>query len=331
MAWGGLNELPATKHRLVAQGRGVEMIVCCGEALIDMLPRTTAAGEAAFAPYSGGAVSNTAVALGRLGVPVEFFSGLSTDLFGQQLCTTLAESNVGTRYAHLSPRPTTLAFVQLADGQAAYVFYDEGTAGRMLAQADLPALGDDATAMLFGAISLIPEPCGSTYEALMRREHGRRVIMLDPNIRPDFIPDRTAHLGRMERMMGMADIVKLSDQDLAWLGATEPQDFVAQWLERGPKLIVLTEGRKGATAWSRDARISVSPPNVAVVDTVGAGDTFNAGLLASLHAQGALSKPAVAGLDEAAILRALELAAGAAAVTVSRAGANPPWRHELGW
>lgn len=307
------------------------MIVCCGEALIDMLPRTTAANEAAFAPYSGGAVFNTAVALGRLGMPVEFFSGLSTDMFGRQLRATLTESNVGTHYAHLSPRPTTLAFVQLTGGHATYLFYDEGTAGRMLSEADLPDLGDDVDAMLFGAISLIPEPCGSTYEALMRREHERRVIMLDPNIRPDFIPDRGAHRARMERMMGMADIVKLSDEDLAWFGGADgPQDVIAQWLGRRPKLIVLTKGSKGATAYSRDVTVSVTPPAVAVVDTVGAGDTFNAGLLASLHGQGALTKAAVAGLDEAAIRSALELAAKAAAVTVSRAGANPPWRHELG-
>ncbi|MDQ2703762.1 MAG: PfkB family carbohydrate kinase, partial [Pseudomonadota bacterium] len=92
------------------------MIICCGEALIDMLPRRSTLDEPAFAPYSGGAVFNTAVALGRLGVPVEFFSGLSSDLFGQQLRATLAESKVGSRYAHISARPTTLAFVQLVDG-----------------------------------------------------------------------------------------------------------------------------------------------------------------------------------------------------------------------
>jgi len=307
------------------------MIVCCGEALIDMLPRMTTANEPAFAPYSGGAVFNTAVALGRLGVPVEFFSGLSSDLFGRQLRQTLAESRVGVRYAHVSPRPTTLAFVQLADGHARYVFYDEGTAGRMLFEADLPDLDDEVEAMLFGAISLIPEPCGSTYEALMRREHGRRVTMLDPNIRPDFIPDRSAHLARMERMMGMADIVKLSDEDLGWFGFAErPRDFVEEWLRRGPKLIVVTRGSRGATAHARGLTVSVTPPRVAVVDTVGAGDTFNAGLLAALHAQGALTRKSIAGLTEAVIRGALELAARAAAVTVSRAGANPPWKHELG-
>jgi fructokinase len=306
------------------------MIVCCGEALIDMLPRTSTANEAVFAPYSGGAVFNTAVALGRLGVPVEFFSGLSSDLFGEQLQASLAASKVGTRYAHIAARPTTLAFVHLVDGHASYVFYDEGTAGRMLTEADLPELGSDVQAMLFGAISLIPEPCGATYEALMRREHGHRVTMLDPNIRPAFIPDRDKHRNRIARMMEMADIVKLSDEDLAWFGeAGTAEEVIARWLQRGPRLIVMTRGAKGATGYSRNHTVTVAPKPVKVVDTVGAGDTFNAGILASLHEQGALSKTAIANLSEAAIRAALELGAKAAAVTVSRAGADPPWKDEL--
>ncbi len=307
------------------------MILCCGEALIDMLPRRSTADEPAFAPYAGGAVFNTAIALGRLGAPVEFFSGLSTDLFGQQLVRVLAESKAGTRYAHFSPRPTTLAFVDLKDGHASYVFYDEGTAGRMLSPENLPHLADDVEALLFGAISLIPEPCGSTYEALMAREHGQRVTMLDPNIRPGFIPDRARHAERIRRMVAMADIVKLSDEDLSWFGeAGSPEDVIRDWLDRGPKLIVLTQGGKGATGYSRDHVVPVAPRKVEVVDTVGAGDTFNAGILASLHEQGLLTKAGVASLSKDAIGAALDLGARAAAVTVSRAGANPPWRHELG-
>lgn len=306
------------------------MIICCGEALIDMLPRRSTLDEPAFAPYSGGAVFNTAIALGRLGVPVEFFSGLSTDLFGEQLRATLAESNVGARYAHLSPRPTTLAFVRLVDGHASYVFYDEGTAGRMLSSADLPVLEGDIDAMLFGAISLIPEPSGSAYEALMQREHLTRVTMLDPNIRPAFIPDKQKHLARIQRMIAMADILKLSDEDLAWFGETgAAEEVMARWLGLGPKLIVLTQGGKGAVGYTKNHKVRVTPEPVKVVDTVGAGDTFNAGILASLHEQKALSKSRIASLSEAEIHGALTLGAAAAAVTVSRAGANPPWRREL--
>ena len=268
------------------------MIICCGEALIDMLPRRSTEDEPAFAPYSGGAVFNTAVALGRLGVPVEFFSGLSSDLFGAATDgVARGEPRSASRYAHVSGRPTTLAFVHLIDGHATYVFYDEGTAGRMLSTADLPVLEGNVDAMLFGAISLIPEPSGSAYEALMKREAPKRVTMLDPNIRPAFIPDREKHLARIERMIAMADILKLSDEDLGWFGAAgAPEDAIARWLDHGPKLVVMTRGSKGATGYTKDHKVTVTPTPVKVVDTVGAGDTFNAGILASLHEQGALSK-----------------------------------------
>ncbi len=306
------------------------MILCCGEALIDMLPRQSPDGEPAFAPYAGGAIFNSAIALGRLGVPTEFFSGLSSDLFGQQIRDVLAASNVGSRYANLSGRPTTLAFVRLDNGHATYTFYDENTAGRMLTEADVPTLGDDIDAMLFGAISLIPEPCGSAYEALMKREHQHRVMMFDPNIRPGFIQDKQAHLGRMHRMLAMADIVKLSDEDLAWFGETGSHDEIAaDWLSKGPKLVIITKGSKGATGYSGRHTVSVTPEKVTVVDTVGAGDTFNAGVLASLHEQNVLTKAAISELSESAVEAALSLGGRAAAVTVSRAGANPPWRREL--
>lgn len=308
------------------------MILCCGEALIDMLPRTTAAGEPAFAPHAGGASFNTAVALGRLAVPTEFFSGLSTDFFGEQVRQVLAESGVGTRHAVLSNSPTTLAFVRLDGGDATYTFHDENTAARLLSERDLPTLGAEIEAMLFGGMCLIPEPCGSAYETLMRREHGRRVVMLDPNIRPGFIADSEAHLARMERMIAMADIVKLSEEDLSWFGEPgDAEEVAARWLERGPKLVIVTSGGKGATAHFGQGRsVTVEARQVEVVDTVGAGDTFNAGVLASLHEQGLLAKTAVATLGEDAIRAALDFGAKAAAVTVSRAGANPPWRHELG-
>ncbi|MBZ9661500.1 carbohydrate kinase [Mesorhizobium sp. ESP-6-4] len=306
------------------------MILCCGEALIDMLPRTTTQGEAAFAPYVGGAVFNSAIALGRLGAPAGFFSGLSSDLFGGQFREALGASKVSSTYAHTSPRPTTLAFVRLTNGQATYTFYDENTAGRMLTIEDLPKLGPEIEAMLFGAISLISEPAGSAYEEFMRREHRSRVMMLDPNIRPNFIPDKAKHLRRIREMMAMADIVKLSDEDLKWFDeAGSHEDVVRNWLERGPKLIVVTHGSEGAVGYSKAHKVTVMPQKVKVIDTVGAGDTFNAGILASLHEQGLLTKAAIGDLPEDAIRQALELGAKAAAVTVSRAGANPPWRHEI--
>jgi len=306
------------------------MIVCCGEALIDMLPRESAAGESCFAPYVGGAVFNTAIALGRLDIPVGFFTGISTDFFGAMLIDTLKASRVDLRYLKRSDLPTTLAFVRLVDGHASYLFYDENTAGRMLELSDLPAIDDAVEAMHFSCISLIPEPCGSTYEALMRREHDRRVMMLDPNIRSNFIRDKPSHLARMKRMLAMADIVKLSDEDLDWFGETgTTEEIAARWLKLGPKLIVVTRGGRGAVAFSARHRVSVDAVKVQVVDTVGAGDTVNAGILASLREQGLLTKAALADLTEEQIRSVIGFAGKAAAITVSRAGANPPWRHEL--
>lgn len=305
------------------------MIIACGEALIDMLPRTSTLGEPAFAPHAGGSVFNTAVALGRLGARSGFFSGISTDIMGQILTGRLDESGVDYRYCARSARPTTLALVQLQDGQASYAFYDENTAGRMLEVSDLPPEGA-ASAWFFGGISLVSEPCGSTYEALQAREAPHAVTMLDPNIRPGSISDEAGYRARILRMIARADIVKLSDEDMHWIMGGGALDALARaMLERGPSLICVTEGKKGARAFTRTGEVSVASPAVTVVDTVGAGDTFNAGLLAALDGHGRLTKPALATLDEGALTAALTLGTRAAAITVGRAGANPPWKAEL--
>ena len=307
------------------------MILCCGEALIDMLPRRAEDGATAFVPHRGGAVYNTAIALGRLGSEVAFLSGVSTDFFGAMLEAGLAESRVATSHLVRSARPTTLAFVALADGQAKYVFYDENSAGRMVAEADLPAIGPEVKALHFSCISLVAEPSGSTYEALARREAQSRVVMLDPNIRRGFIADELAHKARMRRMRALADIVKLSDEDLAWFGEDGSDEEIARrWLAEGPSVVVITHGAKGARAFARDAAADVAGRRVEVVDTVGAGDTFNAGMLHHLDRAGLLSKPALAAITRDQLAAMLDTAARAAAVTVSRAGANPPWAHELG-
>ena len=303
------------------------MILCAGEALIDMLPRKTEAGEDAFAPYPGGAVLNTAIALGRLGAPAGFFYGLSTDFFGDMLRAHLAESGVEDR-SHSSMRPTTLAFVKLVDGQATYAFYDEETAGRMLSPADLPEESPDA--LFIGGISLVGEPVGTAIEALAGRESERAAIVIDPNIRPGFITDETGYRDRIERLLGVADVVKLSDEDLRWLmGDGELSDLARRVCAMGPALVCITEGAEGVTGYAGDRAIRVAARKVTVADTVGAGDTFNAGLMASLHEAGVLTKAHVRDLSNEVIRDALDLGVRAAAVTVSRAGANPPRRDEL--
>lgn len=298
------------------------MILCCGEALIDMLPQ-----GAGFVPHPGGAVFNTAIALGRLGARTGFFSGLSADFFGDMLRASLAEARVDASPCVTAARPCTLAFVRLVDGQASYAFYDEGTAGRMLTEADLPEV--TAEALFFGGISLVVEPCALAYEALLQREAGRRVVMIDPNIRPGFITDAPAYRARIARMLARADIVKLSREDLDWLAPGQGEGFVAGLLAGGTALVLVTDGQKGASAITARHRIAEPARRVAVVDTVGAGDTFNAGVLASLQRAGLLTRPALEILSSEALRAALSLGTAAAAVTVSRAGANPPWPSEL--
>lgn len=299
------------------------MILCCGEALIDMLPRQTTAGEQAFAPYVGGAVFNTAIAIGRLGAPSGYLGGLSQDLFGTMLAEALTASNVDHALCPRSARPTTLAFVTLTDGHAKYAFYDENTAGRMLSEQELPTLGDETSALFFGGISLVSEPQAESYATLCARA-GDRPVMIDPNIRPGFITDEARYRARLDRMLARADIVKLSDEDMDWLGTD------ADTLLRGGAAVVLvTRGADGVDVMTREGARRVAARKVEVVDTVGAGDTFNAGFLAGLHRASLLTRAALAAAWSDDLAKAADLGVQAAAITVSRAGANPPWEADL--
>ncbi|TVP70906.1 MAG: carbohydrate kinase [Rhodobacteraceae bacterium] len=305
------------------------MILCAGEALIDMLPRETADGHPCFAPHAGGAVFNTAVALGRLGVATSFFCPLSDDLFGTQLRAGLEQAGVDHSLSPAVARPCTLAFVTLKEGQAQYAFYDRGTALRDLERAELPVLPDAVTALFFGGISLVDGSCADAFEALCAQS-GDRLVMVDPNIRPGFVRDEAAYRARLERMIAQADIVKLSDEDLHWLmGAGEIASLAQALRARGPRIVAITEGAQGARAFSALGQTHVPAPKVSVVDTVGAGDTFNAGFLAGVSRAGQLRKAALDRLSDTDLRAALALGVAAAAVTVSRAGANPPWAQEL--
>ena len=307
-------------------------ILCCGEALIDMIPVEVQPGVDAYQPCSGGAVFNTAIALGRLDFGTEFLTGLSSDLFGEQLQAFLAESGVATSMCKRTALPTTLAFVKLVEGHATYHFYDENSAGRMFSIDDVGAVPSSIEALFFGGISLAVEPCARTYEAIAVREAADHLIMIDPNIRPGFIADEGAYRTRIDTMFAHADIVKVSDEDLGWLmpDTNDLEVQVNHLLSSGTAIVLVTKGSKGATAYLTDGRtISVASKTVEVVDTVGAGDTFNAGILGKLAELNLLSKSAVRSISDEQVREALAFAAEVAAVTVSRKGANPPWRSEL--
>lgn len=307
------------------------MILCCGEALIDMIPGTDLEGRKAFVPCMGGASLNSAIALGRLGAQVGLVSGVSRDQFGEMLCDAMRENSVDTQFLVRSDRLTTLAMVFLKDGSATYQFYDDNSAGRMIQPADMPALPSNVTALMFGGISLAMDPAADAYAHLLETEGAGRVVMLDPNIRPGFIADEARYRARLDRMLAQSDIVKVSDEDLDWMipGAQSHAEKLQILLTKGPSLVLMTLGAKGAEAYWKGDVVSVPAQPAKVVDTVGAGDTFNAGFLAKLQELGALTRDGFQNLDASQLQAALSLGTRAAAVTVARAGANPPWAAEL--
>ena len=308
------------------------MILCCGEALIDMVAAPSLDGPDGFVPHSGGAVFNTAIALGRLGARAGMLTGLSRDMFGDQLADALKASDVDTTHIIRSDRPSTLAFVKLEDGQASYSFFDENSAGRMIRAEDMPELPSDITALFFGGISLASDPSASAYAALLERQGGPRAVMIDPNIRPLFITDADGYRRRMAAMISQADIVKVSDEDLNWLNPAPltQAEKISAMLDTGPSVVIVTQGAEGAIATLADGTsIAVPAVKTNVVDTIGAGDTFNAGFLAKLSELGLLTPEALGTLDPDALRDAMTYGARVAAITVSRAGANPPWANEL--
>lgn len=308
------------------------MIICCGEALVDMIAIGIDDDQTAFVPHSGGAIFNTAITLGRLGADVGLISGVSEDMFGQQLVRDLKTSKVDTSQLVRSSRRTTLAFVELKDGQASYSFFDENSAGRMVQFEDFPSIEEPASAYYFGGISLASEPSGESYAALAAKMADNSVIMLDPNIRTTFISDEAKYRARLEKLFNVCDIVKISDEDLSWIypDATSLNSAANMILNSGASLVVLTKGEDGSTGFYGDGKsVDISIEKVKVADTVGAGDSFNGGLLAKLSELDLLSKSALKNLNDEQLKQAMAFASKVAAITVSRSGANPPWTHEL--
>ena len=300
------------------------MIVVAGEALIDLVPRGAGA-LAALTPALGGGPFNTAVALGRLGSPAAFCSRVSRDAFGEALLDRLRETGVDVASVQRGDEPTTLAVATLGtDGSAAYSFYVEGTADRLFtAPGALPA---GTRAVSFGTCSLVLEPGASVYEELMRTASARGVFTaLDPNIRAGLVPDADAYRARFRSWLPSVSLLKLSAEDAAWLGGSPKE-----WLAAGPAAVVVTRGGEGLTVFTRDGgEYAVPGERVEVVDTIGAGDTVNAALLHRLAARDALSDAGVAALDAGGWADLLGFAARAAAITCSRAGAEPPYAREL--
>jgi fructokinase len=301
------------------------MIVVCGEALIDVVHN----GDGTQRALPGGGPFNTARALSRLGVPTAFLGRLSTDPLGRQLADSLVADGVSLDLASIGPEPTTIAIANVdSKGLAEYEFQVEGTSAPNLTPDMIPAnLSEDIDALHVGTLGLVLEPMASTLIELLQRERGGRLTMVDPNVRVGLIPDDD-YRKRLDAVVCQSTIVKASDADLAWLYPNLSYKRAAErLLGDGVNLVVVTLGSQGAFAAHHDLRVAVEAAPVQVIDTIGAGDAFGAGLLAWLSEHGAVGPELH--LDEAELRSAVGFACLAAGITCSRAGANPPWRAEM--
>lgn len=307
------------------------MIVSAGEALVDLLPAVDREGGPAFRAAVGGSPFNVAVALGRLGVRAAFLGAVSADAFGDRIVATLQESGTDIGLVTRVDRPTPLALVTLAGGEARYAFYDSGTASRGMTLRELKPLPDETAILHFGSMALAAEPAASTLMARAKTARGdNRLICIDPNVRPAVALSEMNYRRNLEQAMEIADIVKLSRADLDWLRPrVSARAFASERLAAGATLVVVTRGADGAAAFMRQHTCEVPAMQVTEVDTIGAGDAFTAGLLAHLVTLGVANRTALAALTADDLEGALKFAALAAGLTCTRTGADPPRKDEL--
>lgn len=308
------------------------MVIVCGEALMDVFAAGDTPSGMALDARIGGSPFNTAVGLARLAQPVSFLASISRGFLGERLMKGLLAEGVGMSTVQRNDAATTLGLVGLnAAGVPSYSFYGEGCADRQLSTEALQHLPRDMAAVHLGSYATVVEPIASTLRTLVEREHRRTLISYDPNIRLNVEPDLARWRAMLDWMLPRTQLLKISDEDLGLLLPDTTFDaFAAEGLRQGVKLLVITRGAKGACAWTPRARAEVPTVVVDVVDTVGAGDTFQAALLTWLAEHDRLSPAGLEGLSTADIESALGFAARAAAITCSRRGADMPRRNELG-
>jgi fructokinase len=302
------------------------VIVIGGEALVDLVEE-----DGSLRPVAGGGPFNTAIAFGRLDVAVGFLGVISRDAYGQMLAQQLVDAGVDMSLVRWSDAPTPQAVVHPGhDGKHEFTFDIRGTTFVDLPTHELPDLGDDAWAIHVGTLALAIDPPASAYEAFVDREAGRRQIILDPNVRPAIFGDAVAYRRRFERLAQLADLVKMSEDDAAWIyPGMSSEDVLELLLGFGPRVVAMTRAANGAVAGSVDGFVEVPGIRVTVVDTVGAGDSFGAAFVAALVDEGAFGPRATRVVDEAVLTRAVSYAVAASALTCTRTGAVPPSRDEI--
>lgn len=308
------------------------MFVVCGEALMDVFAAGDTATGLTMDARVGGSPFNVAVGLARMAQPVSFFGAVGQGFLGQRLLRALRDEGVGTSCVPVLDAPTTLGLVGVdAQGVPSYSFYGEGCADRLLPPSALAQVPPGARAFQFGSYTMVVEPVAATQRALVERERGRALIAYDPNVRLNVEPDLERWRDALDWMCTRAHLLKLSDEDLGLLFPGVPAAQLAQrWLKAGVRLVVITRGSEGAEAWTAQTQVRASALAASVVDTVGAGDTFQAALLTWLAEHEALAAEMLTPLSPARLGEALSFAARAAAITCSRRGADLPRRSELG-
>jgi fructokinase len=308
------------------------MILVCGEALIDLLVGAPREHGLSVSAVAGGSPFNVAIALARLDRPAAFLASLADDAFGDFLLQRLTAEGVGTAFVRRTMAQTTLSVVTTDKaGHPRYSFYAESGAERALAITDLPSvLPAEVKAIVAGSYALAVEPVASTIETLLRNQGGRRLISLDPNVRPHVIGDLAGFRTRFEGLLDVATIVKASAEDLAlFYGPCDVVDVARNWLARGPRLVVITRGADRPIAVMSDALIEGTSHEIDIADTVGAGDTFHAALLANLDEAGLLSPESIARARMEHLRDALDFATAAAAIVCTRCGADSPRRADV--
>lgn len=305
-------------------------ILVCGEALYDLfVVGETADGALRVEARIGGSPLNVAIGLARLGAPSALLAGVSRDMLGARLAAHLRSEGVDDRFLRRTDRLSTISLVGLSEsGEPAYAFYGEGAADRAISPDDLPAIPEEVDIIHLGSYALVVEPMADALAALVDRAAGR-FLSLDPNVRPTVEPRLDRWRTRIDALRRRADLVKVSREDLAHLHpGADAVEIAAAWSEEGPDLVVLTDGARGAIGFRGGQAIPVPAAPVAVVDTVGAGDAFQAALLAQIWSRG-LRRGGVRDADPAQIEAMLAYAATAAGLTCARRGADPPHAQDL--
>jgi len=307
------------------------MILSCGDALIDFMPVKSEDGRDAYVPGVGGSCLNVAVAIARLGAPAGLVGGISTDLFGRMIADHARHSTVDLRYVVRSAAATTLAFVRFVEGEPHYVFYDEGTAAQRWVYQRGSIAFNSIDALHLGSTTLINDLASAQVLAAVDDARGATTISFDPNCRPQLIHDKVSYVRRIDAFARRADIVRMSEVDFAFLyGAQEHERKAMALIADGATLVVITRGEQSVLAWHRaTGLVEVTAPRVDIVDTIGAGDTFQGALLVALREIRRIGVEALTAITVDELRRALTFAVTCSAISCSRIGADPPRRAEL--